>query len=67
MTRRESAVLSAYTGLLLGPFSALQEYAEMLVGGSVFTHQFADEGFANRLKELAEPDFKKLMQSIPNT
>lgn len=57
MTKREAAIVSAYTGILLGSFGDMQEYADELLGEPTWTHQFGDADFADRLKELAKPDF----------
>ena len=60
MTKRECAIVSAYTGLLCGEFSWMHEYAEELFHGPVFTHQFAGKEFTGKLKEMAKADFVKL-------
>lgn len=65
MTRRESAIISLYTGMLCGPFDALVEYGESLLGHAIFTHQFSDEKFVEKLKKLAENDFKDLCEGVP--
>jgi hypothetical protein len=57
LTKEQSAVISAFTGILCGPFSGLQDYAEKKLGRSVWTHEFAFEDFASQLKELSREDF----------
>jgi hypothetical protein len=64
MTRRESAIISAFTGILCGPFDALHEYVEELMGRPVFTHEMGDGRIAQRIKELAKPDFIALANSV---
>ena len=64
MTRQESAILSAFTGILLGPMDAMHEYIEKLHGRPVFTHEMGSESFAEETKKLAEKDFIELMESI---
>ena len=41
LTRRQAAILSAYTGILFGPFSDFHAYAEEKLGHQVWTHEFA--------------------------
>lgn len=55
LTRRQAAIIGAFTGVLAGPFSDLQEYAEALFGHPVWTHEMATR--ADDLKALAKPDF----------
>ena len=39
MTIREAAIVSAYSGFLLGKFSDLHEYIEQIMGRSVWKHE----------------------------
>lgn len=58
LTREQAAIISAYTGVLAGPFSDLHEYAEKKLGegiGPVGMSMMAD-----KLKELAKEDFKAI-------
>jgi hypothetical protein len=64
ITKREAAIISLYTGILIGDFGDMHEYAEELFGGGIMTHEFAEEGFVNHLKVLARPDFLKLCMSV---
>lgn len=57
MTKREAAIVSAYTGYLIGRFSEVHKYAEEKFGHPIFTHQFGDKDMADKLSELAKPDF----------
>jgi len=57
MTKREAAIVSAYTGIMLGSFADMHEYAEELFGRPVFTHEFGSKDVVDQLKELAKPDF----------
>lgn len=57
MTKREAAVIGAYTGILVGKFSDMQTYVEGLLGRPVFTHELGDKAFTKKIKELAKPDF----------
>ena len=51
MNKREAAVISAYTGILLGEFSDLHKYVEEIFGRPVFTHEFPR--VENEMKELS--------------
>lgn len=57
LTKREAAIVSAYTGFLIGSFSDMHEYAEKIMGHPIFTHQFADESLVKKLREKTKKDF----------
>lgn len=57
MTRREAAIVSAYTGFMIGEFSDMHEYAEHLLGEPVFTSTFGNPDFAAHLRAKAKADF----------
>lgn len=58
LTRRQSAILSAFTGTLCGPFDAMHEYVDSLPGfKGIGTISFASEEVAGRIKEAARADF----------
>ena len=57
MTKREAAIVSAYTGIMIGSFADMDEYAEELFGRPVWTHEFGTKEVVSKLKELAKPDF----------
>ena len=58
MTKREAAIISAYTGYLIGEFSDFQAYAEEILGRPVFTHEFPS--IADELKEKSKKDFMSI-------
>ena len=60
MTKRECAIVSAYTGLLCGEFSWMHEYTEEKFGRPVWTHEFGDKKFALELKKKSKEDFCSL-------
>lgn len=60
MTRRQAAIVGAYTGILAGPFADLHQYAEELMERPVWTHEFGDKRFSAELKSKAASDFKKI-------
>lgn len=57
MTKREAAVVSAYTGILIGSFSWMHEYIEEIMERPVFTHELADEEVIGQIKKKAKDDF----------
>lgn len=58
MTKREAAIVSAYTGYLIGEFSDFQAYAEEIMGRPIFTHEFPS--IADELKEKSKKDFMSI-------
>ena len=64
MTRRESAILSAFTGVLCGPFDAMQEYVEELLGRPVFTHEMGRKDMADEIRSRSKADFVALAESV---
>jgi len=57
MTKREAAIVSAYTGILLGEFSTMHEYVEEVMGRPVYTHEMGLKTIAKEVKEKAKNDF----------
>lgn len=57
MNKREAAIVSAYTGVLIGNFSDMHEYIETIMGHPVWTHQLADKEFFAKIKEKSRDDF----------
>lgn len=57
MTKREAAIVSAYTGILCGDFAAFHAYVEEILGRSVWTHEMGDQAVFAEIKAAAKPDF----------
>ena len=57
MTKEEGAIVSAYTGILIGEFSNLHEYIEKILNRPVFTHELADLKICAEIKEKSRNDF----------
>ena len=57
MTRQEAAIVTMYTGFLIGSFSDAHEYAEKLMDRPIYTHEFANDKIVSEIKDLAECDF----------
>ena len=64
MTKREAAIISAYTGIMVGSFSDMHEYVEEIMGRGVFTHEFANKAVIEEIKQAAKPDLISLSEAI---
>ena len=60
MTKREAAVLGAFTGILIGEFSDMHKYIEEIMGRSVWTHELGNEDIVAEVKDKAR---RKLLRS----
>lgn len=58
MTKREAAIVSAYTGILIGEFENFNGYAEEIMGRSVCTHELLY--IADEIKEKSKKDFMSI-------
>ncbi len=58
MTKREAAIISSYTGYLIGEFSDFHAYVEEIMGRPVFTHELPS--IADELKEKSKKDFMSI-------
>jgi hypothetical protein len=57
MTKREGAILSAHTGILLGDFNEMHKYIKEIMKRPVFTHEMATEKIMKEIKEKSKADF----------
>lgn len=55
MTKREAAIVSAYTGVLIGDFEEMHKYIEEIMGRPVFTHELPK--LFDEIKERSKNDF----------
>lgn len=60
ITKREAAIISAYTGYKLGEFEDIQKYAEELFGTPMWADGLSDRDVIEKLQEKATPDFETL-------
>lgn len=60
ITKREAAIISAYTGYMLGDFDYMHEYIEKVMGRPVFTHEMGSADFVKVLNEKTKADFGNL-------
>jgi hypothetical protein len=61
MTKREGAIVGAYTGILVGKFEDLHEYIEEILGRPVFTHELSSDDVINQIKAASKQDFINLL------
>jgi len=66
MNKKESAIISAYTGISFGGklFSDFHKYVEEKFNRPVFTHEMASEEIWEKIKKLSENDFINLVENI---
>lgn len=57
LTKREAAVVSAYTGYLIGDFQELHLYIEELMGHPVLTHEIPNLYAHNTIRDKSKADF----------
>ena len=64
ITKRELAILTAYTGYLFGKFQDFHGYAEEILEQPFFTHQFGEKGIFEKLHERSKEDFLELHEKL---
>ena len=65
MTKRESLIISAYTGYMVcKEFSDLHEFIEEIMKRPVFTHELASKEFNAELREKLKPKIVGLIENI---
>lgn len=60
ITKREAAIISAYTGYLLGDFEDVNQYAIELFGEERWDKKIPDNALMDELQERAKKDFEAL-------
>lgn len=55
MTKKEAAIISAYTGILIGDMEDFHRYIEKILGKSIFIAEIPK--LQNEIKSLAKKDF----------
>lgn len=63
LTKEQAAIIGAYTGITASNFSVIHEYAELVLGRPVWTHEFASKDLMAELKEAAKADFLSIVYS----
>lgn len=57
MTKHEAAIVTAYTGFVIGNFGDAHEYIEKIMGRPVWTHEMANEEIAREIRKKSKADF----------
>jgi hypothetical protein len=58
ITRKQAAIIGAFTGTTCGPFEDIQEYVDSLPGfKGIMTHNFGNNETVKRIKEASRDDF----------
>ena len=60
MTKREAAIISAYTDFLLGDFNEVHKYIEEKLGRPVLMHEMASKKFQAEIRSKAKTDFQAI-------
>lgn len=60
MTKREAAIIGAYTGVVVGEYTDLMSYISDLVGGPIVDATLSTFGMTDYIKGLARNDFMAL-------
>lgn len=60
MTKREAAIVSAYTGFLIGEFQDFHEYAEEILGRPIQTIEMISEDIWELFHEKSLKDFQSI-------
>ena len=61
MTDFQKIVITGFTGTLCCDFGKFHEDVEKRIGYGVFTHQFGDEEFAEKVKGMYLDDFMAII------
>lgn len=64
MTKREGAILSAYTGLMLCDFYDFHKYVEEIMERPVWTHELGFPNIQNEIKKRSKTDFENIMKHL---
>lgn len=61
LTHKQGIILTGFTGKLFCRFSDFHADVERRLGRSVWTHEFADEEFARRMRDLYRDDLMSIL------
>lgn len=65
MTKKESLIISAYTGFMVCKnFSDMHEFIEQVMERPVFTHEMGSEQFLKEVQERLKPQLIELIKNI---
>ena len=57
MTKREAAIVSSYTGYLIGDIDDWHKYVQEILGRPVYTHELAFKGIQDEIHDKSKDDF----------
>jgi hypothetical protein len=57
MTKREAAIVTAYTGIKIGEFHEAHKYIEEVLQRPVFIHELARKEITDKIHEKSRQDF----------
>ncbi|MBL1227134.1 DUF7736 domain-containing protein [Enterococcus sp. BWR-S5] len=55
LTKREAAIITAHTGILIGEMDSFKEYVDEILERPLLTHEIPN--FENEIKERSKEDF----------
>ena len=68
LTKRQAAIIGAYTGYTAGPFADVHEYVDSLPGfAGISTIGFALSNVAEKIREAARADFLAICHQDDDT
>lgn len=60
MTKREAAILTAYTGILCGDLDDFYRYVKEIMGKSYMTHEYSNPELWAKIKTKSKKDFLEI-------
>lgn len=60
ITKREAAIISAYTGYLIGDFGETHKYIQEILGRPVWSREMASTKLLEEIRAKAKPDYISL-------
>lgn len=64
ITKRDLAILTAYTGYMFGEFLDFHEYSEELLGHRIFTNEYKNIELTKKLHKSSKQDFLELHEKL---
>lgn len=61
LTKEQAIIITGFTGITATDFGTFHEDVEKRLGCPVWTHQFADKEFSNKIKDLYREDFLSIV------
>ena len=63
LTKEQAVVITGFTGIMACKFSDFHEDVERRMGHPVWTHEFGNPEFMEKVKELYKNDFLSLLET----